>query len=676
MKKLTMIIGLLILVSLVSFATDIRLIVNDNDITSYSNPVVINDRLMVPIKFVTDEIGGQTVWNGDDRTVTITKGASSINLWIDSPVFLLNGDYLISDVAPKIINDRTYVPVKLISNVFGIDVAWQEDTRQVIVDSNKSADYQDAFKMKVDLDEASKITGKTSISIRNLDLKMGQSIKLLLLDEKTMTGFIVASDIVTSEITYLPRIEDKGEKILVAAVYDEDRRFLAGDAVKINIDVQPNVDVTGVDDASYKDKVIIGQELNFLAEYVSYKITQVSNGEEEWISKRDPEDTYSFKPTFENNGAYKITVYAYDGQGNAYASPEETVVFDVDRYLNMGGIKNDQTIRGQVSLIASRNFDVNETIFYIKDVNSGSVNTLATIPWGAYKWTPTAADTGLKDIWVSVIDPKGIVYNSSPIRVNVDTSPIITLKGVGPNQVLTSDVDLSATSNVKLDQVSYYLSDGTLIGQSSFEDSVTFKPTSNGPITLYASAEYQGKTIKSDTVTLKVYLDPLYGSRPVVGQSEFKAFITPYALKSFEDTGMVASLQVAQAILETGWGQKLPVDKYTGQFSYNLFGIKGSATNGSVTSNTWEVYNGVSFRVDANFRAYYSIDESWQDHKRILLDLSRYEPYRQVMYDSTLAAYAIRRCGYATDPNYPMKLIDIINRYGLKELDRVGVYLK
>ena len=115
------------------------------------------------------------------------------------------------------------------------------------------------------------------------------------------------------------------------------------------------------------------------------------------------------------------------------------------------------------------------------------------------------------------------------------------------------------------------------------------------------------------------------------------------------------------------------MDKYSGKFSYNLFGIKGKATNGSVTSNTWEVYNGVSYRVDANFRAYNNIDESWQDHKRILLKLSRYKQFRDVMYDSTLGAWAIRRAGYATDPQYPIKLMNIIKKYNLNKLDEVSL---
>jgi flagellum-specific peptidoglycan hydrolase FlgJ len=145
------------------------------------------------------------------------------------------------------------------------------------------------------------------------------------------------------------------------------------------------------------------------------------------------------------------------------------------------------------------------------------------------------------------------------------------------------------------------------------------------------------------------------------------------AVESREKTGMSAALQTAQAILETGWGQSTPVDKYTGQISKNLFGIKGSGPAGSVTSNTWEEYNGVSYRIDAEFRAYNDPQESWADHKDLLLTRDRYSPFREVMHDSTQGAWALRRCGYATDSKYPLKLIDIIKRYGLEALDNAKI---
>lgn len=136
---------------------------------------------------------------------------------------------------------------------------------------------------------------------------------------------------------------------------------------------------------------------------------------------------------------------------------------------------------------------------------------------------------------------------------------------------------------------------------------------------------------------------------------------------------MSAALQTAQSILETGWGQSVPVDKYSGKLSYNLFGIKGKGPKGSVTYNTWEVYNGQTYYVDAEFRAYNNVEESWADHKSFLLNSERYEPFRQVMHNSAQGAWALKRTGYATDPEYALKLMRIIKQYNLQELDKTKI---
>ena len=61
------------------------------------------------------------------------------------------------------------------------------------------------------------------------------------------------------------------------------------------------------------------------------------------------------------------------------------------------------------------------------------------------------------------------------------------------------------------------------------------------------------------------------------------------------------------------------------------------------------------------------------DHNRFLLTGARYEPFRKVMYDSSQGAWALKRAGYATDSKYPMKLMRIIESYGLLELDQLGI---
>lgn len=171
---------------------------------------------------------------------------------------------------------------------------------------------------------------------------------------------------------------------------------------------------------------------------------------------------------------------------------------------------------------------------------------------------------------------------------------------------------------------------------------------------------------------MKVHTGTIYGPKAVVEKDRFIEFVAGMAQDSRQQTHMSAALQIAQAILETGWGQSVPVDKYTGKLSNNLFGIKGSGPAGSVVSNTWEEYNGVVYRIDANFRAYNDTSESWVDHKRLLLTSERYAQFRAVMHDPVLGAWALKRAGYATDSRYPTKLIDIMNRYDLYRYDRTA----
>ncbi|MFA9422122.1 MAG: glycoside hydrolase family 73 protein, partial [Sedimentibacter sp.] len=141
--------------------------------------------------------------------------------------------------------------------------------------------------------------------------------------------------------------------------------------------------------------------------------------------------------------------------------------------------------------------------------------------------------------------------------------------------------------------------------------------------------------IITEEVEFTIYTKKLYTALPIIEKDKFLDLVSDLSTETEEKTGMSAALQTAQAILETGWGQSVPVDKYDGQLSNNLFGIKGTGSSGSVTSNTWEEYNGVAFRIDAEFRAYSTVSDSWADHNNLLLTLSRYEPFRQVMFDST-----------------------------------------
>lgn len=98
------------------------------------DPTIINDRTMVPMRAIFEYFGATVEWYGDTRTVKAYKDNDYIKLVIDSDIAYKNGKEFKLDVAPTIIDDRTLVPVRFVGESLGINVDWDNDTRTVILE--------------------------------------------------------------------------------------------------------------------------------------------------------------------------------------------------------------------------------------------------------------------------------------------------------------------------------------------------------------------------------------------------------------------------------------------------------------------------------------------------------------------------------------------------------------
>ena len=154
------------------------------------------------------------------------------------------------------------------------------------------------------------------------------------------------------------------------------------------------------------------------------------------------------------------------------------------------------------------------------------------------------------------------------------------------------------------------------------------------------------------------------GSVPKTGNTFLDKY-GPAAIRSMQSTGVPASVTLAQAILESGWGRSGLTRK-----AFNFFGIKGTGPAGSLTVRTREVVNGRSIYINAAFKAYHNAAESFVDHGKMLRRLSRYAPAFRYRSDPAQFARELQKAGYATDPNYASSLINIIKQYGLARFDR------
>lgn len=147
---------------------------------------------------------------------------------------------------------------------------------------------------------------------------------------------------------------------------------------------------------------------------------------------------------------------------------------------------------------------------------------------------------------------------------------------------------------------------------------------------------------------------------------KFIAAVARVAQDSQRDSGVPASVTIAQAILESEWGRSGLSTK-----AQNYFGIKaldGPGPAGEISMDTWEVFSGRSSVVDDAFKAYHSLAESVMDHGRFLKDNPRYAAAFKTTNPEDFI-YQIHLAGYATDPAYCDKLDALIVRYDLARYD-------
>src|ERR1700761_1571575 len=143
--------------------------------------------------------------------------------------------------------------------------------------------------------------------------------------------------------------------------------------------------------------------------------------------------------------------------------------------------------------------------------------------------------------------------------------------------------------------------------------------------------------------------------------ADFVAKLLPSAQEAAKKLGVSVKAVLAQAALETQWGQHMPHGK--GQSSNNLFGIKaGSSWDGKkVSVPTVEYEDGVAVRKQANFRAYNSAGESFDDYAKMISENPRYTGAKGHGDDVMGFAKGLVAGGYATDPSYAHKLAAIAN---------------
>lgn len=122
--------------------TKANLLVNGKAVVTDQSPVIVDGRTLVPVRVIAESLGSKVDWDANTKTVTFTYGGMTAAMEINGDnlkVTAAGKTQLIPlDVPATIINSRTMVPVRFLSETFGYKVDWDANTKTVLVSSNGS----------------------------------------------------------------------------------------------------------------------------------------------------------------------------------------------------------------------------------------------------------------------------------------------------------------------------------------------------------------------------------------------------------------------------------------------------------------------------------------------------------------------------------------------------------
>ena len=143
MKRIiSLITCLFLLVSVFTFTTyaqdEIKIQIDGEYKTFDVSPVIISDRVLVPMRGIFETLDAKIGWEETTKMALATRGEHYVSVQIGNTDAFLNGEKLTLDVAPQIVNSRTLVPIRFVSESLGCKVDWDDSTKTVVITTDNT----------------------------------------------------------------------------------------------------------------------------------------------------------------------------------------------------------------------------------------------------------------------------------------------------------------------------------------------------------------------------------------------------------------------------------------------------------------------------------------------------------------------------------------------------------
>lgn len=156
-NRILKIILALLLIPSFAFASNakkIEIVLNNEIVKTDTAPFLKENRTFVPVRFISEKLGFKVEWDEKSQLVTITNNDKKIELTIGNKEAKVDGKAALIDVAPLLKDNRTFVPLRFISENFGVKTGWDAKTYRVLLETKKSDELNLTEEERVYYDQA------------------------------------------------------------------------------------------------------------------------------------------------------------------------------------------------------------------------------------------------------------------------------------------------------------------------------------------------------------------------------------------------------------------------------------------------------------------------------------------------------------------------------------------
>ena len=111
----------------------VKVVLNGRKVLSEVSPRIIDNRTVVPIRNIAEELGFNVVWDSKKNLVRVLNSDNEMIFYINKDVADVNGEKLKLDVAPFILEGRTMIPLRFIAGSLNMNIEWVSKLRTVTV---------------------------------------------------------------------------------------------------------------------------------------------------------------------------------------------------------------------------------------------------------------------------------------------------------------------------------------------------------------------------------------------------------------------------------------------------------------------------------------------------------------------------------------------------------------